>query len=111
MSAVETWRISRGKAACCACGKEFQPNQGLFSALREEGEEFLRHDFCPSCWPAQQEASFFCHCRAILRASLKPIPAARVRISRASPSKLRPCRRARSFNRLTVSSSISRINT
>ena len=63
MSAVETWRISRGKAACCACGKEFQPNQGLFSALREEGEEFLRHDFCPSCWPAQQEASFFCHWR------------------------------------------------
>ena len=63
MSAVETWRISRGKGVCCACGKEFRPNQGLFSALREEGEEFSRHDFCQSCWPAQPEGGFFCHWR------------------------------------------------
>ena len=61
MSSLETWRISRSKGLCCACGRDFAPSQPLFSALREEGEGFARHDFCNSCWPGQQAAAFFCH--------------------------------------------------
>jgi hypothetical protein len=61
MSPVETWRISRSKGCCSSCGKEFAPSQGLFSALREEGEDFARQDYCQSCWPARQTEAFFCH--------------------------------------------------
>jgi hypothetical protein len=61
MSTLETWRISRSKGLCSACGKEFAPSQGLFSALREEGEEFARLDFCHACWPGQRPDGFFCH--------------------------------------------------
>jgi hypothetical protein len=61
MSAFETWRISRSKGLCSACGSEFSPSQGLFSALREQGEDFARHDFCSPCWGGQHEAEFFCH--------------------------------------------------
>ncbi len=61
MSTLDTWRIGRSKGLCSACGKEFAPSQGLFSALREEGEEFARLDFCQSCWPGQPPEGFFCH--------------------------------------------------
>ncbi len=61
MTALETWRIGRSKGLCSACGKEFAPNQGLYSALREEGEEFARLDFCQGCWPGQAPGDFFCH--------------------------------------------------
>lgn len=61
MSVFETWRITRSKALCCACGKGFSPSQSLFSALRDEGEDFARQDFCSPCWDGQQTDAFFCH--------------------------------------------------
>jgi len=61
VSVFETWSVSRSKPFCCVCGTEFRPSQSLFSALREEGEEFERRDFCPSCWDQQRTDAFFCH--------------------------------------------------
>lgn len=61
MSTLDTWRIGRSKGLCSVCGREFTPRQGLYSALREEGEEFARLDFCQSCWSGRPPEGFFCH--------------------------------------------------
>lgn len=57
----ETWRISAGQGACSGCGEEFAAREPFFSALLDEGDEFLRRDFCPRCWQQRPEEEFFCH--------------------------------------------------
>jgi len=43
---------------CCVCGREFNPEADYLSALFEEGEQFLRRDYCGDCWQGPPEGSF-----------------------------------------------------
>ena len=39
--------------ACSECRKPFTPGDELTSVLYQDGDGFVRRDFCPSCWEAR----------------------------------------------------------
>ena len=43
---------------CSVCGREFTPRERYLSALFEQGEQFLRRDYCTDCWQGPPEGSF-----------------------------------------------------
>ena len=43
------WNIARGQRVC-ACGRELTENETYCAALYEEGEQFVRKDYCLPCW-------------------------------------------------------------
>lgn len=45
------WNIAKGQRAC-VCGHELAENETYFAALYEEGDEFVRRDYCAACWEA-----------------------------------------------------------
>jgi hypothetical protein len=50
----EEWKsIAGASEACVECRKGFTPGDELTSALYQEGDGFVRRDFCPSCWEAR----------------------------------------------------------
>lgn len=59
------WNIAKPQRHCSACERELAENEAYTAALYEEGEEFVRRDFCQACW-AQAEAAggFFSRWRA-----------------------------------------------
>jgi hypothetical protein len=53
------WKIARGQRVC-ACGRELAENETYYAALYEQGEDFVRRDFCPDCWEkARTEGGHF----------------------------------------------------
>jgi len=44
------WNIARSRRVCSACERELAENEAYFAALYEEGDEFVRHDYCETCW-------------------------------------------------------------
>ncbi|MDY6913907.1 MAG: hypothetical protein SVT52_05570 [Planctomycetota bacterium] len=51
--------ISEVSGACCRCGVRFEPGQELVATLREADdpdEVFLREDYCPACWQANEQS-------------------------------------------------------
>ena len=53
------WNIGRGQRVC-ACGRALAENEVYYAALYEQGEEFLRRDYCPPCWErARAEGGHF----------------------------------------------------
>ncbi len=53
------WNVAKPKRAC-VCGRELAENEPYFAALYEQGEEFVRKDFCPPCWEkARAEGGVF----------------------------------------------------
>ena len=53
------WNIARGQRVC-ACGRELTENETYCAALYEQGEQFLRRDYCPPCWErARAEGGHF----------------------------------------------------
>ncbi|MBM4033524.1 MAG: hypothetical protein FJ291_17315 [Planctomycetes bacterium] len=53
------WNVARPKRAC-TCGRELAENETYFAALYEQGEEFVRKDYCGPCWAkAQAEGGVF----------------------------------------------------
>jgi hypothetical protein len=48
------WNIAKSQRVC-ACGRELQENEVYFAAIYEDGETFVRKDFCAACW-AKEEA-------------------------------------------------------
>ncbi len=60
----EQWSIAGAALKCVACEKEFKPGDEVASGLYQEGAEFVRRDFCPSCWETRSvgdEFSFWRH--------------------------------------------------
>ena len=55
----EDWKVAKGQPHCSLCQQEFRDGQPFFSALSELNQEFVRQDFCPSCWARPQECEFF----------------------------------------------------
>ncbi len=47
---VENWSVRKCSDACCACGKAFADQEGLYSKLSFNEGEYMRQDFCLSCW-------------------------------------------------------------
>jgi len=53
------WNVAKGQRVC-ACGRELEENEAYYAALTEQGEEFLRRDYCAACWEkARAEGGFF----------------------------------------------------
>jgi len=58
------WNIAKSQRTC-ACGRELAENESYFAALYEEGEGFVRRDFCQACWEkARAEGGHFSFWRA-----------------------------------------------
>jgi hypothetical protein len=43
------WNVARPKRVC-VCGRELAENETYYAALYEQGEEFVRRDYCAPCW-------------------------------------------------------------
>lgn len=59
MSPDNTWDISRPKRECHATGQELTEGMTFYTALREDGETFLREDYSLEAWEAVDRAPFF----------------------------------------------------
>ena len=53
------WNIAKSQRVC-GCGHELEENDTYFAALYEEGEDFVRRDYCAECWEkARADGGFF----------------------------------------------------
>ena len=53
------WNVAKSQRLC-VCGRELEENEPYFAALYEEGEEFIRRDYCAACWEkTSAEGRFF----------------------------------------------------
>lgn len=53
------WNVGKPKRIC-VCGRELAENETYFAALYEQGEEFVRKDYCLPCWErAKAEGGMF----------------------------------------------------
>lgn len=43
------WNVARTQRVC-ACGRELAENETYYAALYEQGEDFVRKDYCLPCW-------------------------------------------------------------
>ncbi len=43
-------RIGKGARICCGCERAFVHQEELFSLVRLADEDFVREDYCASCW-------------------------------------------------------------
>ena len=50
------WDIAKSQRACSTCGRALEENEAYCAALYEEGEAFVRRDYCEACWPQAREA-------------------------------------------------------
>jgi hypothetical protein len=51
------WKVSKPSPECAACNRPLEEGD-VHSALRDNGIDFDRLDFCPSCWEAQRTEGF-----------------------------------------------------
>ena len=49
------WNVARTKRVC-VCGRELAENEAYAAALYEQGEEFVRKDYCAPCWEKAKDA-------------------------------------------------------
>jgi len=53
------WNIAKSQRVC-VCGRELAENETYHAALYEEGEAFVRRDYCTPCWQkARAEGGYF----------------------------------------------------
>jgi len=48
-----TWDIAKTSPHCASCGRTFEEQEIIFSALLDDSNGFCRKDFCRECWPSQ----------------------------------------------------------
>jgi hypothetical protein len=46
------YQIARAAGRCCRCDKEIAEKQDFQAVLIEQGEQFVRQDWCLACWEA-----------------------------------------------------------
>jgi len=56
---VVDWQVAKSDRVCAATGRALEEGEVYFSALREEGESFLRADYAVDVWPAVDKTAFF----------------------------------------------------
>ncbi|MBE7445114.1 MAG: hypothetical protein HS132_07650 [Planctomycetia bacterium] len=49
------WEIKRSSNGCILCNRPFSGDEEYCSALFEEGNIFIRKDFCTSCWDKDKD--------------------------------------------------------
>jgi hypothetical protein len=60
------WNIAKSQRVC-GCGRELEENEPYFAALYEEGDGFVRRDYCLACWEkAKAEGDCFSFWRAVV---------------------------------------------
>ena len=53
------WKIAKSQRVC-TCGRQLEENETYFAALYEDGESFIRREYCVACWEkARAEAAPF----------------------------------------------------
>ncbi|MFP4355823.1 MAG: hypothetical protein ACLFUJ_11930 [Phycisphaerae bacterium] len=52
---AKEFNITRTSGICSGCQKQLEPGDKFAATLHEEGEQFLRKDFCLSCWDQQKD--------------------------------------------------------
>ncbi len=52
----KSYKITPATGSCCKCSREFEEGQDFVAAVREEGEELVRDDYCSECWPSAADA-------------------------------------------------------
>ena len=55
----EEWQVARGAPQCTTCGTEFEDGRVFYSALTQEGSEFVRLDYCTGCWERGERPPHF----------------------------------------------------
>ena len=72
MAIIEDWQINDKIESCHGCGTRFEDGSDIVSALFEQGEAFIRRDYCSACANAEQLGEAFSQWRAKLSVS-KPV--------------------------------------
>ncbi|HPD13848.1 MAG TPA: hypothetical protein PLE19_02810 [Planctomycetota bacterium] len=53
------WNVAKPQRVC-PCGRELAENETYYAALYEQGDDFVRKDYCLPCWEkAQAEGGIF----------------------------------------------------
>ena len=52
---AKEYNITKTGGLCTGCEKQLEPGEEYTATVRETDEEFLREDFCDSCWQQQAE--------------------------------------------------------
>jgi len=47
---IENWHVKKCSPQCAGCDNPFADKEALYSRLSFDEGEYLRHDFCESCW-------------------------------------------------------------
>jgi len=55
---VTDYQIQPNSRRCAVTGRELQPGERYFSALIEEGNQFVRRDFCVEAWTGPPPGTF-----------------------------------------------------
>lgn len=56
------WKVGKANLTCASCGASLE-NSEFHSALRDDGMEFLRLDYCPACWEEVRKEDLFSYWR------------------------------------------------
>jgi hypothetical protein len=51
---VDKWSVRKCSKTCTRCETEFQDKEALYSQLGFEQGEYVRHDFCITCWKKEE---------------------------------------------------------
>lgn len=62
MTAMQ-WNVTRSQRECAATGAPLEEGAEHYSALREEGDLFVREDYALEAWPTVDKAPFFSYWR------------------------------------------------
>ena len=53
------WQVAKPTRQCAASGRDLEEGEIYYSALKEEGEEFMRLDYSADAWPEMDKTPFF----------------------------------------------------
>ena len=59
------WKVGKAAQICSGCGASLEKTE-FYSALRDNGIDFDRWDYCPSCWEETRQEDLFSHWRTRL---------------------------------------------
>lgn len=61
------WDVTKTTHACSVSGRPLEEGETYFSALQDEGKQFVRYDFSPEAWAECDKAAFFSYWRTTVR--------------------------------------------
>ncbi len=67
------WKINKGSSGCASCNKGFCEEEEYYSALFDENNNFIRRDFCASCWNGSKEGDLFSFWKTKVPRKDKPV--------------------------------------